>query len=285
MKNSAQKQGRLADEKEGPEGPLVINIISGSRSPTKRDLARLNLAQNGLTKQAPLRYRVQRHGKVYEVAPVYSVTSSAPSGDSQEPRGKISGLSSASWGRMVCKLSRVRAGGFMTLTYPGDWRAHAKSPKESKQALRNFRKKLVSTYPDVLGGVWILEFQERGAPHYHLWTVHDRRILQGEWESRSKWVSVNWQRFGGGKISNWEPTRFPDAAARYAAKEGSKRFQKDPPEGWPPGRFWGEFGEAHLEEVEDLGEMDLSDLPPEIQFREDGTPYRTNWKKDDANTT
>jgi len=167
----------------------------------------------------------------------------------------------------------------MTLTYPGNWRRAAVSPKASKQALRNFRKKLVASWPDVVGGIWILEFQERGAPHYHIWTVHGD--CPESWKDRSKWVSENWQKFGGGKVSNWEATKFPDAAARYAAKEGGKRYQKDPPRNWNPGRFWGEFGDTDLEDVEDFGEVGLSDLPPCIQFKPDGIPYRTNWPKNE----
>ena len=248
---------------------LVINIISalsGRKYTLKKDLPDHS------------QYRVRRHGRVYEVIPIHSVTPSKSEGE-KSARGKIKGMSPASFGRMICNLSRVeRFDGFITLTYPGKWREAAKTPRASKKALSNFHFKLRSRFPNITGGIWILEFQKRGAPHYHIWTIHkDPKLNQSE--DIDRFVKDQWQRHSGGKVSNFEPCRAPDAAARYAAKEGGKRFQKDPPVDWDPGRFWGVFGEVPFRSIEEIGIFSIFDLPDYISTNEKGVPYRTNWNE------
>lgn len=111
---------------------------------------------------------------------------------------------------------------------------------------------------------WILEFQKRGAAHFHVFigdggelgkalleeetrTVKrkgtDTEIFQGNVAS---WISETWieivgdtspkfLRFQRGGIL--EKMRSRDAAGRYAAKEASKRVQKSAP--WEVLQWWG----------------------------------------------
>lgn len=223
---------------------------------------------------------VIRHGDVVEAVPAASL--SAPKTTPEDRRrGEIKGLSQKAWRRMVLALATMEdANGFVTLTYPGDWRAYAGTPRQSKRQLRYFRDSMMERW-GVRGGVWILEFQPRPnqppeyrwAPHYHLWTIggHGSQML------RTRWVREFWGEKYGGVVSRYEAVREPGAAARYAAKEGGKRLQKDPPADWPPGRYWGLFGEVRQSESETIGKFSLSDLPSEVRRRKDGNPFRLSY--------
>jgi hypothetical protein len=87
-----------------------------------------------------------------------------------------------------------------------------------------------------------LEFQQRGAPHFHIFVTHPTEL---------KWVSQKWydivnsedprhlragtkcERLRGGKA----------ATISYASKYACKMAQKDVPEGYENvGRFWGVTG-------------------------------------------
>lgn len=91
-------------------------------------------------------------------------------------RGACVGFSRSSRRRLIRALARVRTENrysyFVTLTYPGayspDWERWKRDLKVWRQRL--MRNKL---WRDILlGGVWRVEFQKRGAPHFHLiiWT-------------------------------------------------------------------------------------------------------------------
>jgi hypothetical protein len=85
----------------------------------------------------------------------------------QKPRGKIGGFSAKSRGRLmsVCaQLNRNAVALFLTLTWPGVWNP---DPETWKTCLDTFLKRLVRAHPEC-SGIWKLEPQERGAPHYHL---------------------------------------------------------------------------------------------------------------------
>lgn len=66
--------------------------------------------------------------------------------------------------RMIGKTNKQNLGIFVTLTYPETFPAESKI---YKRHLDNFLKRLVYHFPGV-SGVWKLEPQNRGAPHYHL---------------------------------------------------------------------------------------------------------------------
>lgn len=90
-------------------------------------------------------------------------------------------------------------------------------------------------------GIWILEFQKRGAPHFHLFTEGYLHFL----EVREAWYRI----VGSGDPKHLEAgTRVEElvkkhAAGAYAAKYASKHAQKEVPEDFRNvGRFWGSWG-------------------------------------------
>lgn len=82
-------------------------------------------------------------------------------------RGKVKEFSKAARRRMLymmAKTDKTKKPIMITLTYPLNFPG---SPGEWKRHLKLFLKRLVYTYP-AAAGVWKLEPQKRGAPHYHI---------------------------------------------------------------------------------------------------------------------
>ncbi|MDX9988871.1 hypothetical protein [Thiothrix unzii] len=162
-------------------------------------------------------------------------------------RGKITKLSRASVKRMKLTARNVPDGSFeafLTLTYPQDFPTDGLKVKRDLSAMRKWLKRRR------IGGFWFLEFQKRGAPHYHL-------FLSNYPLGGVKAVSKAWFKIVGsddpkhldwhlGKLSGrpcLEKMRKPHAASFYATKYAAKQEQKDVPEGYSNvGRFWGTFG-------------------------------------------
>jgi hypothetical protein len=104
----------------------------------------------------------------------------------------------------------------------------------------------------VAAGSWFLEFQARGAPHFHCY-------LSGYPVGGVKAVSQAWFSIVGsgdekhlawheGKLSGrpcLEWFRVPHAASAYATKYATKQEQKDVPQEYQNvGRFWGCWGKS-----------------------------------------
>lgn len=93
-------------------------------------------------------------------------------------RGKVAGFSRKSRKRLINTLAQVRRDSlplFVTLTYPA---VYSDDPKVWKRHLDNFIKRLARKFPNV-AGVWKLEPQKRGAPHFHVmvWGVDYMDLL------------------------------------------------------------------------------------------------------------
>lgn len=93
-------------------------------------------------------------------------------------RGKVAGFSGKSRKRLINTLAQVRRDSlplFVTLTYPA---VYSDDPKVWKRHLDNFIKRLARKFPNV-AGVWKLEPQKRGAPHFHVmvWGVDYMDLL------------------------------------------------------------------------------------------------------------
>lgn len=80
-------------------------------------------------------------------------------------RGEIKGFSVKSRKRLMRKTARIgaRTAVFLTLTYPKRY----PTPYEAKKHLRAFLERIRRRWPES-SAIWRLEFQERGAPHFHL---------------------------------------------------------------------------------------------------------------------
>ena len=57
----------------------------------------------------------------------------------------------------------------VTLTYPGNWQAIAPNGTVSGAQFRKLRERWARRWDERMRGVWVREFQERGAPHFHMY--------------------------------------------------------------------------------------------------------------------
>lgn len=156
-------------------------------------------------------------------------------------RGRITTFSRASRRRLlnlVNSVNRERAPlpTLVTLTYPSTW---PKSPRVWKKQLDNFRSRLVRRYGKV-PAVWRLEYQRRGAPHFHLLV-----FVELEMDDLIPFVSRSWYEVVGSGDerhlaagTRCERVRSWRGAVSYAAKYlgEPERLQLDQE---PPGRVWG----------------------------------------------
>lgn len=92
-------------------------------------------------------------------------------------RGEISAWSAKSRARMVGRLAELDyapmflQGAFpamVTLTYPGDWETVAPNGAVVKQHLNAFFRRFERAWGAEIICVWKIEFQSRGAPHFHI---------------------------------------------------------------------------------------------------------------------
>lgn len=130
----------------------------------------------------------------------------------------------------------------VTLTYPREFPQDGKTVKKHWSAMRHWLTRRE------VKGCWFLEFQKRGAPHFHLFI--DRWVDYRE-------LAAAWFRIAGGGDrlhlaagSRIEQLREDHAAAVYAEKYAYKADQKEVPEQFVDvGRFWGRFGGLEVEPV------------------------------------
>ena len=275
---------------DGSEGPRWhIKIAPGAISVGTTDRARQERA---------LERQQERDRKFVDMV-VSQVLADTPEGE--EPvwpapppsRREVTGWSRKSRTNMVRSLCELdysplfdgpdfRPLAMITLTYPGDWLTVAPNGKEAKRHLAAFRRRYERAWGEPLAAVWKLEFQRRGAPHYHLLmrppqgraatpgarARADAKVGAGL-EFRT-WLSEVWadivahpdpeerrrHRLAGTGI-DWNEglkARDPRRVAVYFTKHGSfaaKEYQHCVPTPWQepgqgPGRFWGYW---HLEKA------------------------------------
>jgi hypothetical protein len=163
------------------------------------------------------------------------------------PRGVVSGFSSASRRRLfkraaACDWQALGSSWFVTLTYPAAFPDSA----TAKRHLRAFRQAWSRKWGRPVG-MWKLEFQRRGAPHFHLALVADASVVDVR-----DWCAQTWFRIvGSGDDRHLLAGTSVEAlagspAAYFAGYVGdhakSKEYQHVVPPGDWPGRFWGAWG-------------------------------------------
>lgn len=165
-------------------------------------------------------------------------------------RGRVTGLSAASrrnllrWARNCPNLPVM-----LTLTYPAVYPTDGRLVKQHWDVLRRWLAHRG------ISGLWCLEFQERGAPHYHVWL--SERVAMSS-------VAEAWYRIVGSEDpkhlaagTRVETMRSASGMASYVAKYAAKMQQKEVPEEYQNvGRMWGTFGGLVCEEekLEGTGE-------------------------------
>lgn len=147
----------------------------------------------------------------------------------------------------------------VTLTYPdGLW---SMDGKVNRRHWDRFRDRWAYRYGGVQGTM-VVEFQERGAPHFHAYLAMPA-LSVGETEAwcRESWAAVIgagdevlalWHAEGCGVTVERLPFFHPERAGAYFWAHNAKVAQKRPPQGYEnPGRSWVIFGlERRLYEVE-----------------------------------
>ncbi len=163
-------------------------------------------------------------------------------------RGKITKFSAGSGMRMRRYLRACEAEYrvMVTLTYPDYYPSNGKTVKEHlRRFIQELRRNDARKNPhdaDKFSCFWFLEFQERGAPHFHLFiscfVPH-------------KWVASTWYRIVGSENeyhlhagTRTEGLKRGRAGTiSYATKYAAKNEQKSVPEEFENvGRFWGVTG-------------------------------------------
>lgn len=157
-------------------------------------------------------------------------------------RGIIRKFSKSSRLRLMQKLSMLNMTDkpyFLTLTYPSQW----PSPQVAKGHLRAFIKRCCRRFGKGFACLWKLEFQKRGAPHFHLfvWGIMENLTTARAWIADS-WADVcdmnddNHVKAGTSleKIRKWNGVRY--YAAKYLGKRDDTEYEKS------IGRVWGVSG-------------------------------------------
>jgi hypothetical protein len=149
------------------------------------------------------------------------------------------------------KTSAVCAGLFITLTYPSKFPDGVKA----KRDLHTFLKRLKRAHPGA-AGLWKLEPQKRGAPHFHL-------IVLGVPFVDHVWVATAWFEVVGSRDHrHWQAgTEVRRVKSHQHAVHYVSKYIAKPTESYEDGdglgevgSRWGKFGEwrDHLGEVVSL---------------------------------
>lgn len=135
----------------------------------------------------------------------------------------------------VANNTDVRFDRMVTLTYPNSFPNDGRIIKKHLDAILQWLRRR-----NVEGYLWFLEFQERGAPHYHI------LLAGGDYIDRYN-LSERWYQIvnsgdekhikSGTRIERGRSER---GLHRYAVKYAAKLLQKTVPEGFfSVGRLWG----------------------------------------------
>lgn len=155
----------------------------------------------------------------------------------------IQGWTEGMANRMATFIANFRQDfvGMLTLTYPDTYPKDGRIVKAHLRAFTERLRRAGCLKNDSF--VWFLEFQQRGAPHFHL-------LLTG-WIPKSI-ASSAWAQVTGGNpltCTRIEALRSPEAAGAYARKYALKSDQKIVPDDYlNVGRFWGCCGARWKEE-------------------------------------
>jgi hypothetical protein len=228
-------------------------------------------------RRAPARVVVSENG--IKVVPTHSHVHSSSDGAmiGGGRRGEVYGFSSSSRRRMRAMLLTLDLSGrteankraklamtyFVTLTYgrkyPQDW-------ERFKRDIDTFRKRLDRKMPPGWSAIWKLEYQQRGAPHYHILLFLPQK-LSSEWLRRfvrSSWVAIASTGYGytkkyvrkmravvdsGGVVPVYQkenqPGRLLSYLLKYMSKETDRMIDSDGVY-IQTGRSWGVWNKENL---------------------------------------
>jgi hypothetical protein len=161
-----------------------------------------------------------------------------------------------------------RVPAMVTLTYPGDWEVVAPDGASVKRHMVLWRKRFQREYGEPVRYIWKLEFQQRGAPHIHLWMAPPMSPGRSG-RTFAQWLSDAWAQIvdhpdaeqkarhhlAGTAIDvrsglkACDPKRLAIYFTKHSSPNlhGDKEYQHIVPKLWRrpgrgPGRFWGVYG-------------------------------------------
>lgn len=264
---------------QGQEGPRPrIMISAGCVTVSRPDLARHERTRE--------REQERARQTADHLARYYAEHGCWP--DDPEPSREITAWSRKSRANMVRTLCSLDYGpmladphrlpAMITLTYPGDWLTVAPDGRSVKRHLDALRLRYRRAWGEPITALWKLEFQRRGAPHFHLLMVPPHGIAGSVRQAQAKrqrpavgdgmtfraWLSATWadvvdhpdpvQRMrhevAGTGVDHAEGMRAsdPKRVAVYFLKHsspsmgGSKEYQHRVPVEWQaPGKGPGRF--------------------------------------------
>lgn len=149
----------------------------------------------------------------------------------------------------------------ITLTYPADWLTVAPNGQSSKRHLQILRKRFERAFGRPFFGLWKMEFQRRGAPHFHILAPIPVGVQFQDWLSQT-WSDVvahpdpvekQKHRLAGTGVDLAKGLNAENAhlisfyfSKHSSAGYGPKEYQNNPPSEWKSqdsvGRFWGYWG-------------------------------------------
>lgn len=205
-----------------------------------------------------------------------------------QPRGRITEWSAASRGRLKRFLATIQRDELaralvVTLTYPSEFPA-PDDHEVYKGHLHTFRIYLRRRWPKC-SGVWKLEFQSRGAAHYHLMLFG---LAGVELEAVRTWVRETWYRIAhkgdkhlGSAGTQVDTIKHAGGAISYLVKYLNKGDQTLP--GNFSGRYWGKHNQEHLPTVEpetqELDEKRANMIKRIARKKVEKDVERSRWKR------
>jgi len=153
--------------------------------------------------------------------------------------------------------------GMVTLTYPGDWEIVASSRQHVQAHFTALMRKFERDFGYHLAFMWKLEFQRRGAPHYHiLMALPDQKSKSGQ--TFHRWLAESWAGivnhpnfdqyanhflagigidvYGNG-VNTLDLRKAASYFCAHSLYKGKKEYQHEVPALWQQpgksvGRFW-----------------------------------------------
>jgi hypothetical protein len=156
--------------------------------------------------------------------------------EDRDTRGEITKWTSRAQKRLgfIAANTEVEFLTMITLTYPREFETDGQAVKRHLNLfLKRFARRHDHSY------LWFLEFQQRGAPHYHLLTTIAEVIIDKLWVSSAWWGIVESMDrahlLAGTRVETLRKT-----GAWYAVKYAYKMRQKEVPKNYRNvGRFYG----------------------------------------------
>ncbi len=188
--------------------------------------------------------------------------------DSLEGRGDIRNFTKKSRKRLMNLMGTIdvpeNGAVFLTLTYPAEF----PSAREAKKHLNVFQQVIRRNFPQA-SGIWRLEFQKRGAPHFHMIMFN-----LPFWHKEA--VAATWERIiGSAAFTRIEHVRSKRGCFTYLSKYVAKvddtvdltTLHNSTHES--VGRFWG---------VHNRDELPLHDVETMMLFDDDWERLMFFWK-------